>query len=52
MKLEELQLGRKVGPSILPIIIGAAVFSISTLIWIVNYFFPIITTASVTGGNP
>lgn len=49
MKLQEIQIGRKEGPSIIPIVIGALIFPLSTVLWIVNFFFPIVTTSNASG---
>jgi uncharacterized protein (TIGR00297 family) len=48
MKYEEMKLGDKVTPSLLPIVLMAIIFPTSVIFWVLNFFFGIITTTAIS----
>lgn len=43
MKYDELKLGEKTNPSILPLLAASIIFPVSVLFWVVNYFIQIVS---------
>jgi len=43
MKYDELKLGKKKNPSVVPLLAASVIFPVSVLFWIANYFLNIIS---------